>query len=227
MFTFQQAIDRLRGGKTDLLLDLTDAQATQRLNEVLSTIYESASWRGVKKEISLTCVAGVITLPEQWLRIDQRINVLNEDGDCYIGWLTIKPQEYKFQIGGPGGFINSEAGCMGVAIDQGDDDTGVRSYALTGDPNVIDLLGYKAMARRRYVWATDLDTIVVPDCYSGLELAVKAMNASDELAVDVSDNFWSKAYAAFDGNLGQYNEGNELGSMRIDPSVALNCPNLV
>jgi hypothetical protein len=227
VFTFQTAIDRLRGGKTNLLLDLTDAQAIQRLNECLSTIYESASWRGVKKEISLTCVDGIITLPEQWLRLDQRINVASEDGDCCFGWLVIKPQEYKFQSGGPGGFVNSEAGCMGIAIDQGDDDTGVRSYALTGDPDVIDIRTYTAIARRRYVWTTDVNTIIVPDCYSGLELAVKAMNASDELAIDVADALWSKAYALFDGNLGQYNEGNELGSMRIDPAVALNCMNLV
>ncbi len=226
MYTIATAIDRITAENGDLFLNFSPAQALQRINRIISAWYESASWRGVKEEITFSSVSGLVTLDEEWLRLEKRIVALNSDG-CSLGFFEIKPLEYKYQTGGPGYFQDDQACCLGVAIDKGDSSTGQRRYQLTGDPDVLDTYTLSAIARKRYVYATDLDTIVVPDCYSALELAARAMKAQDDVASDLAADYWAQSYAALDGNIGQFEEGNELGVMQIDRGVALTCGNMM
>ncbi len=223
MFTIQQAFDRITAENGDLFLNFSPAQALQRFNRILDAWYESASWRGVKSEIALTSSGGIITLPSAWIRLDKRI-VVTTPGQCGR-FFEIKPLEYKYQTGGPGYFEN--AACLGVAIDQGDNASGVRTYQLTGNTTTLDGYAYSAIARKRYVWTEDFDTVVIPDCYSALELSVRAMKAQDDVAADLAQQYWAEAYAALDGNIGQFEEGNDFGTFAIDPGVALNCANLI
>ncbi|MDO6575610.1 hypothetical protein, partial [Staphylococcus pasteuri_A] len=76
-------------------------------------------------------------------------------------YYEIKPLEYQFQPNGPGYFDVTE-GCVGVAIDLGDNASGVRRYQLTGNTTDLDALTFSAVLRKRYVWATDTSTTVIP-----------------------------------------------------------------
>lgn len=221
-FTIAQAISRIESGPRNLWITsqgtLTSGQKLQRINEVLSAWYEEGTWRGVCTTVSLTSTSGIITLAETYLRLDG----LQVTTTGKIGRVDIKPQQFEFQPGGPG--VDPERRFVYVAIDLGDNASGVRRYRLTGtDADAeclaeVDALTFSGLARKRYVWATDTTPIVTPDCYAALELAVRAMNAADEQANELSKDLWGQSYAKLDAGLGQFEQGNELGALQIEPT---------
>lgn len=222
MFTIAQAITRLTAGQHNLFKTqygtMTAPQQLARINEILDRWYESGSWRGVLvPDVALTSSGGIVSLPAAYLWVDKRI-VITTDGHegCYY---ETKPLTYRYQPNGPGYCV----GCLGVAVDLGDNGSGVRQYRLTYDPDhyaAVDALAYAAVLRKRYVWATDTTPTVIPDCYAALVLSARAMAAEDEQAVGPAADYWAQAYAVLDSNLGQFEEGNDLGVMPIDPLCA-------
>lgn len=222
MFTIAQALTRLTAGQHNLLKTqygvMSAAQQLQRINEILDRWYEAEDWRGVRSVQALTSVSGIISLPAAYLRADKRI-VVTTEGHCGC-YFEIKPLEYQFQLDGPGYFDVTEGCCYGVAIDLGDDASGVRRYQLTGEAATLDTYAYKAVLRLRYVYATTTTPVVVPDCYSAIVLSVRAFNAEDEGAYDVANNLWGQVFQMLDDNIGQFEEGNDWGVMPIDPLCA-------
>lgn len=221
VFTIAQALTRLTAQQRNPFKTtygtMTDPQQLQRINQILETWYDSDSWRGVRSVEALTSSGGIISLPAAWLRAEQRISVTTE-GKC--GFFEIKPLEYQFQSGGPGYFDVTEV-CYGVAIDLGDNASGVRRYQLTGTALDLDFLAYRAVLRRRYVYAVDTVPTVIPDCFPALELSVRAMAAADAGANDLSKDLWAQAYQKLDSNIGQFNQGTEYGVMQMDPHCGI------
>ena len=193
---------------------MTDGQKLQRINEILDRWYEAEDWRGVRSVQALTSVGGIITLDAGYLRADKRITITTAGHEgCFY---EIKPLDYQFESSGPG-YFDVATGCLGVAIDLGDHTNGQRRYQLTGDTTVLDAFTYKAVLRKRYVWATDTTPIVIPDCYTALELSVRARHMEDEGAFDTSRGLWQDVWTMLDSNLGQFEQGNDFGSMPLDP----------
>jgi len=220
VFTISQALTRLTSQQnnpfTTTYGTMNPPQQLQRVNQILDKWYESESWRGVRSVIALTSSGGVISLPAAWLRAEKRIAVTTE-GKC--GFYEIKPLGYQFQTGGPG-YFDVTKGCLGVAIDLGDNTNGVRQYQLTGVVADLDALSYSAVLRKRYVYATDTSTVVIPDCFTALEISVRAMAASDANAVELSNGLWAEAFAVLDSGLGQFEAGNDFGVLETDPMCA-------
>lgn len=220
MFTIAQALTRLTAGQNNLLKTsygvMSNDQKLQRINEILDRWYEAEDWRGVRSVQALTSSGGIISLSAGYLRADKRISITTagREGDFF----EIKPLDWQFQTGGPGYFdVTTGCNCFGVAIDLGDNASGVRRYQLTGDATVLDALTYSAVLRKRYVWATDTTPTVIPDCYTALELSVRARHMEDENAFDTANQLWQSVWTMLDSNLGQFEQGNDFGSMPIDP----------
>lgn len=193
---------------------MSDAQQLQRINEILDRWYEAEDWRGVRSVEALTSSGGIISLGAGFLRADKRISITTagREGEFF----DIKPLDYQFQSGGPG-YFDVTQGCIGIAIDLGDNASGVRRYQLTGNTESLDALTYSSVLRKRYVRATDTTPIVIPDCYTALELSVRARHMEDENAFDTARALWQDVWTMLDANLGQFEQGNEFGSMPIDP----------
>lgn len=217
MFTIAQAITRLTAGQNNLLKtsygEMSDAQKLQRINEILDRWYEAEDWRGVRSVQALTSSGGIISLGAGYLRADKRISVTTAGQE---GFFEIKPLDWQFQSSGPG-YFDVTKGCIGAAIDLGDNAAGIRRYQLTGDAATLDALAYSAVLRKRYVWATDTAPVVIPDCYTALELSVRARHMEDENAFDTARGLWQDVWTMLDSNLGQFEQGNDFGCMPLDP----------
>lgn len=221
MFTIAQALTRLnalqRNPFTTSYGTMSSGQQLARINQILETWYDSDSWRGVRSVQALTSSAGIIALPAAYLRAEKRISVTTTGKG---GFFQIKPIQYQFESGGPGWFDVTK-NSPGVAIDLGDNASGVRHYQLTGVAADLDALAYSAVLRLRYVYATDTAPAVIPDCFSALELSIRAMAAADANANELSLNLWLQAYQKLDSSLGQYEEGNDMGILQIDPFIGM------
>lgn len=225
MFTFTQAFARLAASQYSLILTQYGAMsAGQQLdlgNKILEEWYNNVeNWRGVRKEVTgMASSSGIITLAAAYLRAEQRFIVINADGD-YIGVFPIKDLDHKYQPNGTG-YYDSDETCVGLAGDLGDNASGVRRYQLDGDPTVLDTYTYNAICRLRYVWATDANTTVVPDCYPAFEMSWRAQIARNEQAYDDAEALMMKAYQMLDANVGAFNQGNDRGVLPIDPMVGM------
>lgn len=222
MFTIATAITRMGLGKYDLFLGMSPLQKLQRINDVLSAFYIQATWRGVLVEITPVIVDGKITLSEAYLRLDA-LNIVVANN---MGRVPIVDIQYKYRPNGTGPYENTDD-CQIVAIDQGDNANGQRVYQLTGDLTTINALTFSALARKRYVYATSTTTTVVPDCYPALELGVRAMNASDEQAHELSLALWSDSFSRLDADLKEFTIGNPYGPMQIDPMATMGLFNTI
>lgn len=222
MFTIAQALTRLASGARNLFITsqgtLSSGQQLQLINQILEEWYKNESWRGVREVVDgMTSTSGILSLAAGYLRADKRFNITSDRFKG--GFLEIKPLDYQSQPNGPGYFPPSE-GCIGLAIDLGDNASGVRRYQLTGAADALDELTFSAVLRKRYVYATDTTPTVIPDCFPALELSAMAMIARYEGDIDRSNKYWSDAYQLLDSDLGEFEAGNELGSMQIDPLCA-------
>jgi hypothetical protein len=241
MFSIATALTRLAAGPRNLFLTqngvMSPTQQLHRVNEIMETWYNSEDWRGVREIVELTTAAGtgIISLPAGYWRAEKRFTITSDEG-CG-GWFEIKPLEYLYQPNGPGWFDVTK-GCIGVAIDLGDDASGVRRYQLVDDPDTLDTYTFNAVLRKRWnwsieipgsvTWATATAVLVIPDCYPALEKSVRAMAAADEGDEELSNKYWADAYQDLDNNVGQFNKGNDLGVMQIDQAIgAGQIPNLV
>lgn len=223
MFTIAQALSRLSSGVRNLFVTsqgtLSSGQQLQLTNEILEEWYKNDSWRGVREVATgLVTSGGILTLGAGYLRADKRFNVTTTGHEgCFY---EIKKLDYQSQPGGPGYFDVTKAGCLGVAIDLGDNASGVRLYQLTGSVAVLDALTFSAVLRKRYVYAADTSPTVIPDCYPALELSVMARVALSEGDLARSRELQQEAYALLDADLGQFEEGADFGVMPIDPTCA-------
>lgn len=220
-FTILTAITRLTTGPTNCFkAGLSSSQQLQRVNEVLEKFYDKGTWRGVYKQIALTSVGGIITLPSAYQRLDG-LSIPN------CGYLVkIKSNLYPFQENGPHNQDWTKY-CPAIAIDMGDV-AGTRQYQLTGDPTRLDTFAYVGLARIRYVWATDTSTIVVPDSYQALRLGVISMGQEDELATDQAQKLFAQALQELEGNLAEFNSDFSYGEVQIDAGFGMgSVPNLV
>jgi len=227
-FTVAGALTRLNASQRNPFLTtyglMSAGQQLQRINELLDIWYVSDSWRGIRGVIVLTSVLGIVSLPAAYLRADKRITITTAGHEgCYY---EIKPIEYQFQSGGPG-YWDVSRGCFGVAIDLGDV-AGIRQYQLTGNTTTLDSYAYKAVCRKRFNFITDTATVVVPDCYSALELSVRAMAAADANANELAKDLWNQAFIKLDSDLGQFQDGDEWPVMQLDPFLGMgSVPNLI
>lgn len=219
VFTISTALSRLSGGVRNLFVTsqgtLSSGQQLQLVNEILEEWYKNDSWRGVREVVgTLATSGGILTLAAGYLRADKRFNVTTDGHEgCFY---EIKKLDYQSQPGGPGYFDVTKAGCLGVAIDLGDSTGGVRRYQLTGSTAALDALTFSAVLRKRYVYATDTATTVIPDCFPALELSVMARVALSEGDLTRSRELQQEAYALLDADLGQFEEGGDFGVMPID-----------
>lgn len=222
MFTIAQAITRLAGGARNLFLtsqgDLSAGQRLQLINEILEEWYKNESWRGVREVVgSMTTSSGILILAAGYLRADKRFTITSDGHQgCFY---RIKPLDFQFQEGGPGWYDVTE-GCLGIAIDLGDNASGVRRYQLDGATATLDAYTFSAVLRKRYVYATDTTPTVIPDNYPALECSVMAKIAHYEGDLTRAEKLWNKAYGLLDADLGQFEEGEDLGSLPIDAMCA-------
>lgn len=226
MFTIAQSLTRLSSGVRNLFVTsqgtLSSGQQLQLVNEILEEWYKNDSWRGVREVVSgLTTTSGIMTLGAGYLRADKRFNVTTSgyEGRFY----EIKKLDFQSQPGGPGYYDVSKGG-LGVAIDLGDNASGVRRYQLDtgrgGDFTFVDSLTFSAVLRKRYVYATDTTPLVIPDCFPALELSVMARVALSEGDLARSRELQQESYALLDADLGQFEEGADFGVMPTDPLCA-------
>lgn len=199
---------------------MSAGQQLQRINEILDSFYEDGTWRGVRLPLALTSSSGVITLPAGYLRLDKRIRITT-DGH-YGCFIDIVGPEWRYRANHPG--------TCDKAVDLGDNASGQRQYRLTEDTEqyaTYDALTYEGLARKRFVYITDTATVVVPDNYSALELGWRAKHAQDEQANELAKDLWGQAFAKLDAGLGEFEQGNEMGVMPMDPMSAAPCYNAV
>lgn len=222
MFTIAQAITRLTSGVRNLFATsrgtLSGAQQLQVINEILEEWYKNESWRGVREVVgSLTPSGGIITLGSGYLRADKRFNITTDGHEgCFY---EVKPLDFQSSPSGPG-YYDVTKGCLGVAIDLGDNASGVRRYQLDGSTATLDAFTFSAVLRKRYVFATDTTPAVIPDCYPALERSVMAKIALYEGDLDRANKLWSEAFGLLDADLGQFEEGNDWGALPIDEMCA-------
>lgn len=222
MFTIAQALTRLSSGARNLFVTsqgtLSAGQQLQLINEILEEWYKNESWRGVREVVgSLTPSSGIISLAAGYLRADKRFTITTDGHEgCFY---EIKPLDFQFQTNGPGYYDVTEL-CLGVAIDLGDNASGVRRYQLDGATATVDAFTFSAVLRKRYVFATDTTPTVIPDCYPALERSVMAKIALYEGDLDRANKLWSDAFQLLDVDLGQFEEGNDFGALSMDPLCA-------
>lgn len=213
-FTIADAITRLDGGpRVVWRAGLSSGQKLQRINEVLEIFYTQGSWRGLHDIITLTSVGGIVTLPAGYQRLDGRLAA-----SACGGYFDLKSQAYGFVGNGPNNQDWSLTG-LGVAIDLGDT-AGQRRYQLSGNATTNDALTLQGYARRRYVWATDTATVVVPDSYVALRKGVYALGREDEADDSRAGSKMSEALAELDSDLREWN-GPDWGTVQIDASIGM------
>ena len=218
-FSIATALSRLGAGRFNLWIGqngtASAGQQLARYNQIMEEFWLKGTWPGLHEEITLASVSGVITLGAAYLRLDglSASPAFTPPAAGCWSQIAIKPMQHRWQPGGPGYFTPTVA-CDVIALDRGDA-AGVRVYQLTGVTATLDAWTYTGFARKRYIYATDTATVVAPDCYSALELGVRAFNARDERADD-ADKLWAEALQALDDSMGQFNEGNDFGVMQMD-----------
>lgn len=216
MFTVSQALTRLTSGPRNLFITsqgtLSAGQQLQRVNEILEKFYDKGDWRGVHVPVALTSVLGIITLDAAYLRLDG----LAIASCNFI--VPIKNMSYGYQVGGPGLQDWTEYGNT-VALDMGDNSSGLRQYQITGCPDANDVLALTGLARKRFTWITDTSTVVVPDCFGALRTAVLAMNAEDEQATEIASKLWADAFTELDNNHEEFEAPQSAGILQLDPAL--------
>ena len=141
--------------------------------------------------------------------------------------MPIKNLSYAYQSGGPG-IQDWEQFGKTVALDLGDSVEGQRQYQITGDPDASDSLTFTGLARRRYIWISDTANVVIPDCYSALELGVRAKAAADANANDLSKDLWAQAFSELDNNADEFEAPQSSGILQLDPCfTAARIPNIL
>lgn len=175
MFTVATAITRLTSGPTNLFGDsaLTSGQQLQRINEVLECFYDLGTWRGCQASVNLTSSGGILTLAAAYQRLDGLSVPANV---CYV---PIKSQQWQFSPSGPGNQNWANYPDL-VAIDMGDNTSGLRQYQLTGGTTQLDALAFVGLARKRFTWITDTATVVAPDSYQALAQGILAYRYKDQ-----------------------------------------------
>lgn len=218
-FTYSTAITRLGAGATSCFKPgSTDAQKLQRLNEVLERFHEFGTWRGVHETISVTSTSGIITLAAAYLRLDAlAIPSLAQK-------VPIKSQQWAFSSGGPMVQDWSLYSFL-VAIDLGDNSSGVRRYQITGDTDYLDSLTFSALARKRYTWVTDIGTTVIPDSFQALRQGVLALAMEDEGDDEGCKMLFAEALSVLNGNLQEFEP--EERQMVVAPEMGGGTPFIV
>jgi hypothetical protein len=224
-FTIANALARLSGSKFNMFLTqngvMSNVQQLQRLNEVLEKFYDRGDWRGVHQNVSLTSVSGVITLTSSYLRLDG----LGIPANNFV--VPIKNMAFAYQVGGPMIQDWTNYGKT-IAIDMGENSSGLRQYQITGSATANDALTFSGLARRRFNWITDTSTVVVPDCFGALQTGVRAMAAEDENDIATAKELWSQAFAELDDNHEEFEAPQSSGILQLDPLfTAARIPNIL
>ena len=219
MFTIATAISRLEGGATSCFKPgSTSAQKLQRLNEVIERFYEFGTWRGLHDTITLTPEDGIISLPYTY----QRLDGLGIPASALI--VPIKSQQWQFSTGGPGIQDWSLYGPL-VAIDLGDNTSGIRRYQLTGTTTELDALSFKGLARKRFTWITDTAAVVSPDSFQALRMGVLALAMEDEGDDEGCKALFASALAVLNGNLQEFE--TEDRQMVVSPEMGMGYCNVI
>jgi hypothetical protein len=199
VFTVATAITRLTSGPTNIFGDgsLTSGQQLQRINEVLEYFYEFGTWRGVQTPIPLTSTNGIITLSASYLRLDG-LTI-----PAYAQGVEIKSMGWAFSANGPK-FQDWTQYATCIAMDMGDNSSGLRQYQLTGGTTQLDALSFEGLARKRFTWITDTSTVVTPDSYDGLVQGILAFRARDNQDRDAFNTYIGMALQSLNGNLQEF-----------------------
>lgn len=203
MFTVATAITRLTSGPTNIFGDrnLTSGQQLQRINEILEYFYDQGTWRGVQSLQTLTTSSGILTLASAYQRLDGLAVPV------YGRKVPIKSMSWAFSANATpvqDWTLYSDL----LAIDMGDNASGLRQYQLTGGITQLDALSFSGLCRKRFSYITDTATVVSPDCYDGLVNGVLAFQAKDQKDWDNFAKLGKLALDTLNGNLGEF-EGDE------------------
>lgn len=213
MFSVATAITRLTsGGFNAFPASFSAGNQLQRINETLEMFFDQGSWRGLHDTISLTSTSGIISLSSAYQRLDG-LSVPAQN--CPV---PIRSMTWAFSPGGPGvqdWTLYSEL----IALDMGDNASGVRRYQVSGDATAADALTFSGLARKRFTWITSTADTVVPDCFRALKLGVEALRWKDEGDDARYQAAFAEALQALNGNLQEF--APDFRQVNIQPCFAM------
>ncbi len=209
-FTIADAISRI-DAQPEIVFTagMSSGQKLQRINEVLESLWTFGTWDGLLADVVPVSSGGIITLNIAYRILDVlRVPSLG-------GRVPIKNQQWKFGPEAAGVADWNQYGWL-LAFDLGDTGAGgARRYQITGDPTYADSLTYSGSAKKRYTWATDTATVVVPDCFQAVLTAVRAFHWKDVGDNDRFDREFAGALHILEKSLNAVDAFADYGSISL------------
>lgn len=211
--TLAQALTVLSSGPSvPFKSGASDAQKKARINQVLERFYAEHTWRGNRVLVdNLTTTAGVLTLAATY----SALVALSQPASG--GSITIRPMDWEFQSGGTGSHNWDTYGGSLYAIDMGDV-SGQRKYRIPGDPDYVDTLTFRGLAKRRFSTLSDSDN-VTPDNTEALRMGCLALHFEDAGDYDRAKVEFDAAIRLLNQDLEEY-QADAAQFVQLDPTMA-------
>jgi hypothetical protein len=91
-----------------------------------------------------------------------------------------------------------------------------RTYQISGIPSYVDTFTFNGMAKLRYVYASNLNQLVAPDCFEGLLMGVRAFSWYDKGDTSRAEEEFATAMAIYEADLGQVLQDEDMGYVTVD-----------
>ncbi len=209
-FTIAEAIARVDAQPEPVWTPgMSSAKKLQRINEVLEALWTFGTWDGLLADVAPTSSGGIITLDIAY-RVLDLLTVPSLGGR-----VPIKNQQWKFGPEAAGVTDWTQYGYL-LAFDLGETGSGgARRYQITGNAAYADALTYSGSAKKRYTWATNTATVVVPDCFQAVLTAVRAFHWKDVGDNDRFDREFQNALGILEKSLSAVDAFADYGSMNL------------
>lgn len=187
-------------------LDTDEAVFLAALNHLRKRFFDSGKWKGLKVEVEVTPVAGVITLPEDCESVlGAQINGAP---------VVVFGEYHEFLPGGPGE-LGADGTFTPALVDNGD-----RTYKLMGPSDATTSVRLKC--KRRYIALEESTDVVYPDNPGALKLGLMSLKFEDENDLERAREYFAQALLLLNGEVHEARGASQQTLQQSPHGFALN-----
>lgn len=154
---------------------------------------------GLNENVEITSIDGILTVE------------VAPEGSTPSSGITIQDQ-------GNGQFYNigSDNGIIGLYTATPTSSGSNRKYQIPGPFSITNNLIFSGMAKLRYIYASDTNTVVEPDCFEALMMAIRAIHWYDTGDTKRAEEEFNTAVKLVNADLGQVQQDADMGRVTTE-----------